>query len=112
MKELKDLIIKTLDDKKARNIVDIDFKNENPLYDAFIVCDAPSMRQVQALSLDVEGAILEAGYKVKTQERQNDAAWVLIDAIDVIVHIFLTEERERYNLEKLYQDYVNEDLLR
>lgn len=107
MKQLIDIITKTLDDKKANDVIVIDFKNESPLYDAFIVCDAPSMRQVQALSHDVEEAILEAGYKIKVQERQNDAAWVLIDALDVVVHIFLTEERERYNLEKLYQDYID-----
>ena len=111
MKQLIDIITKTLDEKKAQDIVVIDFKNESPLCDAFVVCDAPSMRQVQALSHDVEDAILKAGYKIKEQERPNDATWVLIDALDVVVHIFLTEERERYNLEKLYQDYIDDRVL-
>ena len=111
MTNLIELITNTLDEKKANDIVVIDFKNSNPLVDAFIVCDAPSLRQVQALSTDVEEAIIKAGGKIKIQERQNDASWVLIDAIDVIVHIFITEERERYNFEKLYQDYIDDRVL-
>lgn len=109
--ELLQIITETLDAKKANDIVTIDFRNENPLCDYFVVCDAPSQRQVNALADSVEDAIIKAGYKIKDQERQKDASWILIDAIDVVVHIFETETRSKYNLEKLYQDYLNEAVL-
>lgn len=111
MNNLLEIITTTLDSKKANDIVVADFKNENPLCDAFVICDAPSLRQVRALADDVEDAIVKAGFSVKEQERQNDSTWVLIDAVDVVVHIFMTEDRAHYNLEKLYQDYINESVL-
>ena len=111
MKDLLNLITETLENKKANDVTVIDFRNENPLCDYFVVCDAPSLRQVQALSNDVEEAVLKAGFKLKEQERQKDSSWVLIDALDVVVHIFLSEDRKHYNLEKLYQDYLNENVL-
>ncbi len=109
--ELLDLVTKTLEDKKANDLVTIDFRNTNPLCDYFVVCDAQSFRQVNALAEDLEAALIKAGYKIKEQERQRDTDWILIDAIDVVIHIFETEARKHYNLEKLYQDYLNEAVL-
>ena len=97
-----------LDERKAQDIVDIDFENTHPLVDAFIVADAPSLRQINALAQDVENAIHQHGFKVKHIEKEDNSPWILIDAYDVIVHIFLTEERSHYNLEKLYQHYIHE----
>ena len=110
--ELLDVITQTLDAKKANDIKVVNFRNENPLCDYFVICDAPSLRQVNALAMDVEDAIYKAGFKIKDQEHQKDSTWVLLDAIDVVVHIFETEDRKHYNLEKLYQDYLDENVLR
>ncbi len=103
---LLELIVTTLDAKKANNIVTVDFKNENPLFDYFVIADAPSLRQINALTDDVIEAIEKAGFPLKPVVRENDSTWILIDAIDVVVHIFLSEEREHYSLEKLYQEYI------
>ena len=101
-----EIILKTLDEKKANNIVTVDFKNENPMYGYFVVADAPSFRQVKALAEDVAYHLEQAGYSIKHMDLEKDSPWVLIDAHDVVVHIFMSEERSRYNLEKLYAEYV------
>ncbi|QIK70124.1 ribosome silencing factor [Erysipelothrix sp. HDW6C] len=106
MSKLLDIITTTLDAKKANDIVVIDFKQENPLYDYFVVADAPSLRQINAVAEDVVDAIEKAGFGVKHIERERESTWILIDAFDVVVHLFLTEERGHYNLEKLYQDLI------
>lgn len=103
---LKELVIKTLEDKKANDIVVIDFDKTSSICDYFIVCDASNLRQVNALADDVIDKLAENGYGVKSVERSDNAEWILIDAYDVVVHIFLTSTRSHYNLEKLYRDYV------
>lgn len=111
MKTVLDLITNTLDEKQAKDITVIDFKNENPLCDYFVVCDAPSFRQINALADSVIKELEEKGHKIRAVERQSESSWILVDAFDVIVHVFLTEERAHYNLEKLYQDYVTDLVL-
>lgn len=109
--ELLELIKNALEDKKGNDITVIDFKNENPLCDYFVVCDAQSNTQINALADAVEKAVRDAGYPLKEQETHKGSDWVLIDAIDVVVHIFNTETRQHYNLEKLYQDYLDNAVL-
>lgn len=111
MRTLLEVITTSLDDKKAQDIRVVDFRNENPLCDYFVIADAPSMRQIHALSDDVIDQVEKEGYKIKHIERQNDSSWILVDAYDVVVHIFLSEERGRYSLEKLYQDYLHENTI-
>jgi ribosome-associated protein len=105
--ELKDLVVKTMEDKKGLNVAVIDFKNTSPLTDYVVICDAPSMRQVSAIADDVEKAIIEAGFEIRYPVKRSDSGWILIDAGDVIAHIFQSEERSHYNLEKLYKDYID-----
>ncbi|WZT99964.1 ribosome silencing factor [Erysipelothrix sp. D19-032] len=106
MKELKDLIVATLDERKANDIKVVDFENGNPLVDYFVIADKASHRQIKALADHVVDAIEKAGYKIKTVESERESSWILIDAYDVVAHIFLTEDRAHYNLEKLYQDLI------
>lgn len=103
---LLDLIVNVMDEKKARDIRVVDFKNTNSLCDAFVICDAPSMRQVQAIAEDVQEAVLKAGYTVKHPVQRNESQWVLIDAGDVVAHVFQTDERAHYDLERLYKEYI------
>lgn len=109
--ELLNIITNALEDRKGNDVTVIDFKNENPLCDYFVVCDAQTNVQMNALADSVEKAVKEAGLPLKDQERQKNSDWILIDAIDVVVHIFNTESRTRYNLEKLYQDYLDDAVL-
>ena len=101
-----EIIVNTLDEKKANDIVTVDFRDENPMYGHFVVADAQSARQVKAMAEEVVDALEKAGHAIKHLDMQRESPWVLIDAYDVVVHIFMTEERSRYNLEKLYADYI------
>ncbi|MEG0328641.1 MAG: ribosome silencing factor [Erysipelothrix sp.] len=109
MSKLLNLVTETLDNKKANDIVVVDFKRENSLCDFFVIADAPSLRQINAIADDVIEALEKEGYAVKHVERERESTWILIDASDVVVHLFLTEERTHYNLEKLYQGYIIND---
>lgn len=111
MKTVLETITTTLDDKQAHDITVIDFKQENSMCDYFVVCDAPSFRQINALADSVIKELEENGFKLRAVERQATSSWILVDAYDVIVHIFLEEDRAHYNLEKLYQDYVTDIVL-
>ena len=108
---LLEVIVKTIEDKKGLDVAVVDFKNTSPLTDYFVICDAPSQRQVNAIAEAVEEAIIKAGYKLQFPIKQSDSGWILIDAGDVVAHIFQTEERQHYNLEKLYKDYLHENVL-
>lgn len=106
--KLLDLIVETMGNMKAQDIVVADFKNTSPIADAFVICDAQSLRQVKAISDAVEKAVVDHGFEVKPQGNSADATWIVIDAIDVVAHIFTTEERAHYDLEKLYKEFIRE----
>ncbi|CAM3580282.1 ribosome silencing factor [Erysipelothrix urinaevulpis] len=111
MNKLLNTIVTVLDSKKANDITVIDFRNENPLCDSFVVCDAGSFRQINALADDVIEELAKNDFPVRSVERQEGSSWILIDAIDVVIHIFLSDDRHHYNLEKLYKDYIDEIVL-
>lgn len=103
---LLSIIISVMEEKKGNDIKVIDFKNTNSLCDAFVICDAPSLRQVQAIAEAISEKLEESGYEIKNPERNPQTGWILIDAKDVVVHVFQTEQRAHYNLEKLYKEYL------
>ncbi|NLW15546.1 MAG: ribosome silencing factor [Erysipelothrix sp.] len=104
--KLLDLIIDKMEDLKAEDIKVYDFKNTSPICDAFVVCEAQSSRQVKAIADAVEKAVLEAGYKIKQQGKAGEESWVIIDAIDVVAHVFSSEERAHYDIDKLYKEFI------
>ena len=109
MSKLLDLIVETLDQGKANDVTVVDFDHTHPLCDYFVIADAPSLRQVNALADHVLQNTGKAGFALRHQERTDQSPWVLLDFNDVIVHLFITDERAHYKLDKLYQDYINEE---
>ena len=97
-----DIIVKTLDDNKAEDVVVIDLKGKTSIANQMVVASGTSQRHVASLAEKVQENLKAAGYK-STAEGEEKADWVLIDAFDVIVHIFKPEVREFYNLEKMWQ---------
>lgn len=91
-----------LDDDKAENILEIDLRGKSAIADAMIIASGRSQRHVTALADHVERKLREAGLKKVRVEGLPNADWVLIDAGDVIVHIFRPEVREFYNLERIW----------
>lgn len=107
MSKLLDLITETLDQGKANDIAVVDFDHSHPLCDYFVIADAPSLRQVNALADQILKKAVDAGFEIRHQERADQSPWVLMDFNDVVVHLFITDERAHYNLDKLYQDYID-----
>ncbi|MGX7051625.1 ribosome silencing factor [Leuconostoc palmae] len=102
--------VKAVDNKKANNIVALDMRNVSLMADYFVIADAASNRQVQAIVTEVKDKVQEAGGTIKLIEGYQSADWVLIDLGDVIVHVFSTEQRNFYNLERLWNDAPYVDL--
>lgn len=102
--------VKAIDSKKANNIVALDMRNVSLMADYFVIADAASNRQVQAIVTEVKDKVQAAGGEVKLIEGFQSADWVLVDLGDVIVHVFSTEQRDFYNLERLWHDAPYVDL--
>lgn len=99
---LEDLILGRLDDDKAQDVVFIDLKGKSPVADGLIVASGRSQRHVGAMADHLLRTLKEAGYGKCRVEGMPHADWVLIDAGDVIVHLFRPEVRSFYNIEKIW----------
>lgn len=99
---LEDLILARLDEDKAQDVVFIDLKNKSSVADGMIVASGRSQRHVGALADHLLRALKDAGYGRCRVEGLPHADWVLIDAGDLIIHIFRPEVRAFYNIEKIW----------
>lgn len=99
-------IVVFLSDKKAKNIEVIDISKMSVLTDYFVICSGTSTTHIKALADGLEEAFLEEGIDYSHKEGYNSARWILLDYDDVIVHIFHEQEREFYNLERLWSGGV------
>jgi ribosome-associated protein len=104
-----DIILETLDDAKAENTIAIDMFGKSPMSDHMVVTSGRSQRHVGAVAVQISKALKEGGHATPRIEGMPNADWVLVDAGDVIVHIFRPEVREFYNLEKLWQGDIAAD---
>ena len=93
-------------DKKAQDIVIIDVADQLVITDAFLVASAPNERQVLAIVDAIEEALLGLPEKAKPVRREGERAgrWVLLDYVDLVVHVQHGEEREFYSLDRLWKD--------
>ena len=93
-----------LEDKKAVDIKLIDISAVSVLADYFIIASGTNRNQVQALADNVDETLHKAGYPVKQTEGYRTANWVLMDYGDIIVHVFDSENRLFYDLERIWRD--------
>ncbi|MDE2229925.1 MAG: ribosome silencing factor [Alphaproteobacteria bacterium] len=93
---------KTLDDGKAEEIAVIDLENKSALADYMVIASGRSQRQITALAERLLDVLHEAGYRHLSVEGLSHGEWVLVDAGDIIVHLFRPEQRAHYNLEKMW----------
>lgn len=103
-KELLQLTVEAADDKRADDIVALDVAEVSLMADYFVILSVDSKRQVQAIADNIVDFVRKAGSDVKSVEGRTAGEWVLIDAGDVIVHVFQKDARAHYNLEKLWSD--------
>jgi ribosome-associated protein len=90
--------------KKGYDVKILDLQNIISFTDYFVICSADSDTQVKAIADEVDKALRDAGIKYWHKEGYSALSWVLIDYIDVVVHIFKKDARLYYNLEKLWGD--------
>ena len=102
MHNLAEQIVKILEDRKAADIKMIDVKEVTTIADYFIVASGNSNLQVRALCDIVEEELEKNDIRPKHIEGRNDATWILMDYLDVVVHIFYHETREEYTLEEMW----------
>ena len=106
MNKLIETIVSAIEDKKGKNIVSLDLSGfDGAICSQFVVCNADSTTQVAAIAAGIEEKVLEElGEKVWRIEGQQNALWLAMDYVDVVVHIFQTELRSFYRLEELWAD--------
>ena len=96
------IILQTLLDKKAEDVVYIDVSDVNPLACYFIIATANSSRHAMALGQTIKEECFKNNITIRNIEGKNSSDWVLVDANDYVIHIFSGDARVHYGLEKLW----------
>lgn len=104
IERLKSLIEASLDADKAAEVVEIDLRGKTSIADYMIIASGQSHRQVGAMTDHIRRKLKDAGVRGVSVEGEAHCDWVLIDAGDVLVHLFRPEVRDFYKLEKLWGD--------
>jgi ribosome-associated protein len=108
--QILEIAVKAADSKRAEDLVALDVQEISLLADYFLICQANSERQINAIVDEIIEQEAKNQVTVKRIEGKESSKWVLIDLGDVIVHVFQTAERSFYNLEKLWSDAPMVDL--
>lgn len=108
--ELLELVVRTADDRQAKDIMAIDMRGISVMTDYNVISHASNRRLINAIAESVVEAAEKAGVEVKNIEGKQAASWVLIDLGDVIFHVFDEEERSHYRLESLWTEAPNVDV--
>ena len=104
--QLKNEIENILNDNKAIEIKSINLKDKTSIADFMIIASGNSSRHIQALSEILINELKKKGIDNCRLEGRNSSDWKLIDAIDIIVHIFHPEKRKFYNLERMWSELI------
>ena len=103
MKDLLKIAYNALDEKKGENICIIDIRGISIIADYFIIVNGSNINQLDALTDNVEKKLREAGIHPRQTEGKS-SGWILMDYNDIVIHIFYREDREFYDLERIWSD--------
>ena len=109
--QLKEEIENILNDNKAVGVKSINLKGKTSIADFMIIASGNSSRHIQALSEILVNELKKKGINNCHLEGRNSSDWKLIDAIDIIVHIFHPEKRKFYNLERMWSELIPKERL-
>ena len=109
--QILELITTSLDDDKAENILTIPLEGKSAMADYMVVASGSSSRHVAAMAEHIEFKLRQNKITILGLEGLRQADWVLIDANDVIVHLFRPEVREFYGLERMWADDAAEEII-
>lgn len=90
--------------KKAEDVVILEVGDLLSITDYFVICSGANERQVATIVEEIERALRKSGAKPFRREGEREQRWVLLDYFDIVVHVFHNEEREFYELERLWKD--------
>ena len=91
-------------DKLAQDIIAYDVSEQLAITDAFLLCSGANDRQVRSIVDEVELRMRQAGAKLVRREGEREGRWVLLDYLDIVVHVQNSEERTFYGLERIWKD--------
>jgi ribosome-associated protein len=97
-------VVRAIEEKKANKVVVLNLVDISLVTDYFVICHGNSDIQVQAIATEVKKAADQSGATIRGLEGMDTARWVLIDLGDVVVHVFHKDDRDYYNLERLWSD--------
>lgn len=100
-------IIEACEDKKARDIVSLKIDPDSAIADYFVIASGGTVTQTRAIANGIEEALEEEGIEILGKEGYREGGWILLDYGDVILHIFTEENREYYDLERLWKNGVH-----
>lgn len=109
-REELEIAVKALDSKKAHDIKALKVEDLTILANYFVIASATSTTQVKALADEVEFKLGEKGITPKSIEGEQSKTWIILDYVDLIVHVFLEETRDFYQLEHLWADGTPVDI--
>ena len=109
--QILELITTSLDDDKAENILTIPLRGKSAIADYMVVASGASSRQVAAMAEHIEFKLKQNKIAILGLEGLRQADWVLIDANDVVVHLFRPEVREFYGLERMWANDAVEEIV-
>lgn len=104
MKDALRIALKAVDDKKAADVVVLDISSVATFANYFLICSGDSSRQIHAIVDEVEQKLESIGLRPTHIEGYRHAEWVLMDYIDLVVHVFSKGARAYYDLERLWRD--------
>ena len=103
-RERADAIVRAAHDRRALDIVLMDMRRITTICDYFVICHGRSSQHLQAVREEIEEQLQEAGVRPGHVEGDRRAQWVVMDYLDVVVHIFTEETRRMYDLQRLWSD--------
>src|SRR3954453_19991652 len=102
--ELAEAAVVAAADKLASDLLILDVSDQLVITDCFVLASAPNERQGRSVVDAIEERLLELGTKPERREGERDGRWVLLDYVDIVVHVQHAEERTYYSLERLWKD--------
>ncbi|MFD1425611.1 ribosome-associated protein [Kroppenstedtia sanguinis] len=102
--EIAQVAAAAAEEKKAQHVSILDIRGLSVIADYFVICHGNSQTQVQAIAESIKDKMEQVGSPPRAVEGLSEARWVLIDLGDVVVHVFHKDERDFYDLERLWGD--------
>lgn len=103
-RDLLTIAVSAADAKQAEELVALDISDVSPFADVYLLASGGNERQVISIAAEIEDRLIDGGAKPLRREGRSEGRWILLDFGDLVVHVFHTDERAFYSLERLWSD--------